>query len=48
MSGRSLEWMASFITQWYGWSIYHPESTIMGTPEEWARVEAPETRGPRR
>ena len=28
MAGRSLTYVASFVTEWYGWSAYHPETGI--------------------
>ena len=46
LTGRSLEWVPSFVTQWYGWWIYHPDTEVLGAAEEWAGVEAPEV--PRR
>jgi len=28
LAGTSLTYVSSFISEWYGWSAYHPEATI--------------------
>ena len=28
LAGTSLTYVSSFIAEWYGWSAYHPETTI--------------------
>ncbi len=33
LAGSSLRFVPSFITEWYGWSGYHPETQIYGTIE---------------
>lgn len=41
LEGRQLTWVTSFVTQWYGWAEYHPETGLYGTPERWSTVETP-------
>ena len=45
LEGRQLTWMTSFVTQWYGWAEYHPDTGLYGTPERWATVETPALSG---
>lgn len=30
LAGTQLEYVTSFVTEWYGWAAYHPNSTIYG------------------
>jgi len=30
LAGRSLQFVTSFVTEWYGWAAYYPESSIYG------------------
>ena len=30
LAGTQLEFVTSFVTEWYGWAAYHPETTIYG------------------
>ncbi len=41
MAGTKLRWVTSFVTEWYGWVEYHPETAIFGTSSDWARVQGP-------
>jgi len=29
-SGSQLEYVTSFVTEWYGWAAYHPQTNIFG------------------
>ena len=44
LAGTALAWIPSFRTQWYGWWNYHPETSLLGDADDWARVAAPEVR----
>ena len=33
MRGTQLDFVTSFVTEWYGWVAYHPDSTIYGSTE---------------
>jgi hypothetical protein len=41
MAGKKLRWVTSFVTEWYGWAEYHPQTPIFGTSSDWARVRGP-------
>ena len=41
LEGEQLDWVSSFITEWYGWYEFHPDTEILGGPEDWAEVTAP-------
>lgn len=41
LAGEKLDWLTSFVTEWYGWAEYHPATDIYGTESEWATVTAP-------
>ena len=30
LAGTTLEFITSFVTEWYGWAAYHPDTTIYG------------------
>ena len=30
LAGTQLEYVTSFVTEWYGWAAYHPNTTIYG------------------
>ena len=32
LAGTTLEFITSFVTEWYGWAAYHPDTTIYGEP----------------
>ncbi len=31
LAGMELEFVTSFVTEWYGWAAYHPETSIYGS-----------------
>ena len=31
LTGMQLEFVTSFVTEWYGWAAYHPETSIYGS-----------------
>ena len=41
LAGERLDWVPSFITEWYGWYDFHPQTEILGGPDDWAAVVAP-------
>lgn len=41
LSGTRLDWVTSFVTEWYGWAEYHPDTDIYGISSNWARVVGP-------
>ncbi len=41
LTGERLDWVPSFITEWYGWYDFHPQTEILGGPDDWAEVVAP-------
>ena len=41
LAGERLDWVPSFITEWYGWYDFHPQTEILGGPADWAAVTAP-------
>lgn len=41
LAGERLEWVPSFITEWYGWYDFYPQTEILGGPADWAAVVAP-------
>ena len=38
---RQLTWVTSFVTQWYGWAEYHPDTDLYGDPTRWSNVPTP-------
>ncbi len=43
LAGSQLDWVSSFITEWYGWADFHPQTEILGTPTDWTDVTGPPT-----
>ncbi len=41
LAGTKLQWVTSFVTEWYGWAEYHSSTAIFGTSADWARVVGP-------
>ncbi|MBT3942902.1 MAG: DUF3179 domain-containing protein [Chloroflexi bacterium] len=41
LEGTQLTWVTSFVTQWYGWAEYHPDTGLYGDPPRWATVPTP-------